>query len=581
MSYIITGANPFVSIKLTEVGRQQLALGQLNFTSWAVGDSEINYDREAIVDANQSDVTLSACSKVLRPVVREPNIKYFIKPSNSTTQYQPINASNMNVVKAIVNNQAEERGFFVDAFTAFTTNLATNLTPVQEFVPNANLTGGTALTLTAATSGFSVGDLILLKVTDSIVGTLALNDTTTPTPNLWFKVQSISGNTVFVDRNLPNYSADTAASSVLIYRGGEVYDTISTGNTTSYWDSGTLSFNSNVNISCSDFPVWNMNNVWCENLAGMSGNTSYEDFTKFGSYQYLGTKNPYLEYLCESSASTFNFNCNGPGISYPDDVHKSISIIHYTNNTISSMYGEFLYVDATNNKIVKVHLPNLMYHRSGYATGSGTTMGMTFIASGATQFIGSSDIQYIDLIEDPAFISSATTTPLVVGKVLPQYKMIIFDDDEIVAAISYKSNRNWTLPFLAANIQAPSGGTSTGILLPNETIYLTYSLEMSGTTGTSYGLMTSLPCQDYVKVTNNTPQPKDIVFRINETDLLPYMRKIEYGGYDGLGFYADSFKLMYQIVADQTIRPDAGQWKVYDYTSTAITVNVGETIDPK
>lgn len=581
MSYIITGANPFVSIKLTEVGRQQLALGQLNFTSWAVGDSEINYDREAIVDANQSDVTLSACSKVLRPVDREPNIKYFIKPSNSTTQYQPINASNMNVVKAIVNNQAEERGFFVDAFTAFTTNLATNLTPVQEFVPNANLTGGTALTLTAATSGFSVGDLILLKVTDSIVGTLALNDTTTPTPNLWFKVQSISGNTVFVDRNLPNYSADTAASSVLIYRGGEVYDTISTGNTTSYWDSGTLSFNSNVNISCSDFPVWNMNNVWCENLAGMSGNTSYEDFTKFGSYQYLGTKNPYLEYLCESSASTFNFNCNGPGISYPDDVHKSISIIHYTNNTISSMYGEFLYVDATNNKIVKVHLPNLMYHRSGYATGSGTTMGMTFIASGATQFIGSSDIQYIDLIEDPAFISSATTTPLVVGKVLPQYKMIIFDDDEIVAAISYKSNRNWTLPFLAANIQAPSGGTSTGILLPNETIYLTYSLEMSGTTGTSYGLMTSLPCQDYVKVTNNTPQPKDIVFRINETDLLPYMRKIEYGGYDGLGFYADSFKLMYQIVADQTIRPDAGQWKVYDYTSTAITVNVGETIDPK
>ena len=581
MSYIITGANPFVSIKLTEVGRQQLALGQLNFTSWAVGDSEINYDREAIVDANQSDVTLSACSKVLRPVDREPNIKYFIKPSNSTTQYQPINASNMNVVKAIVNNQAEERGFFVDAFTAFTTNLATNLTPVQEFVPNANLTGGTALTLTAATSGFSVGDLILLKVTDSIVGTLALNDTTTPTPNLWFKVQSISGNTVFVDRNLPNYSADTAASSVLIYRGGEVYDTISTGNTTSYWDSGTLSFNSNVNISCSDFPVWNMNNVWCVNLAGMSGNTSYEDFTKFGSYQYLGTKNPYLEYLCESSASTFNFNCNGPGISYPDDVHKSISIIHYTNNTISSMYGEFLYVDATNNKIVKVHLPNLMYHRSGYATGSGTTMGMTFIASGATQFIGSSDIQYIDLIEDPAFISSATTTPLVVGKVLPQYKMIIFDDDEIVAAISYKSNRNWTLPFLAANIQAPSGGTSTGILLPNETIYLTYSLEMSGTTGTSYGLMTSLPCQDYVKVTNNTPQPKDIVFRINETDLLPYMRKIEYGGYDGLGFYADSFKLMYQIVADQTIRPDAGQWKVYDYTSTAITVNVGETIDPK
>jgi hypothetical protein len=28
------------------------------------------------------------------------------------------------------------------------------------------------------------------------------------------------------------------------------------------------------------------------------------------------------------------------------------------------------------------------------------------------------------------------------------------------------------------------------------------------------------------------------------------MRKIE-GGYDGLGFYADKFKLLYQIVSDE------------------------------
>jgi hypothetical protein len=32
------------------------------------------------------------------------------------------------------------------------------------------------------------------------------------------------------------------------------------------------------------------------------------------------------------------------------------------------------------------------------------------------------------------------------------------------------------------------------------------------------------------------------------------MRKIE-GGYDGLGFYADKFKLLYQIVSDENTRP--------------------------
>jgi hypothetical protein len=165
---------------------------------------------------------------------------------------------------------------------------------------------------------------------------------------------------------------------------------------------------------------------------------------------------------------------------------------------------------------------------------------------------------------------------MVVGKVFPQYKMIVFDDDEIVAAMSYKSNRNWTLPPLAANIIAPSGGTSTGVLEPNQTIYLTYSLENTAVTG----LTSSLPCQYYIKVTNNTSVGKDIAFRIAETDLLPYMRKIEDVGYDGYGFYANSFKLLYQIVDDSTARPDPSDWKVYDFTSTGITTTSNATIDP-
>lgn len=576
MSYIINNTNPFVSIKLTEKGREQLALGQLNFSYWGIGDSEINYGREAIVDANPTDVTLSATSKVMRPFDRQPNIKYFITPSNATSQYQTVNAGNMNVVKAIVNNEAAERGFFDQSATGFTTTINSTLTPYQELVSDTKFTGSTSFNLTGATS-IAVGDYMMIKLTNDKVGTLTSTDTTKPIPNLWFKVQSIVGTLVTVDRTLPNYSAQTASSQIIFYKSGEVYDTIATGNTTAYWDSGTLSFNSNVNVTCHDVPVWNMNNVWCENMAGMSANTAYEDYTKFGSYPYLGSKNPYFEYLCESTGTSTNFNCNGPGISYPDDVSKSISIIHYTNNTISNLYGEFLYVDATNSKMVKVNMPNLMYHRSGYATNSGTTMGMTFIASGATQLLGTSQIEYIDLVEDPDLISTANTTTMVVGKVFPQLKTIVFHDDEIVAAMSYKSNRNWTLPALAANIQSPSGGTSTGVLQPNETIYLTYSLENTATTG----LTSSLPCQNYIKITNNTSAAKDVVFRMNETDLLPYMRKFESASYDGYGFYANKFKLLYQIVSDTTTRPDSSSWKVFDYTSNAIITTSGQTIDPK
>jgi len=576
MSYIITSASPFVSIKLTEKGREQLSLGQLNFSYWAIGDSEINYGREFIVDSNPTVFPLSASSVVLRPVDKQPNIKSFITSSQSTSNFNPINSSNMNVIKATVNNEATERGFFINNLTAFTTNLSATLTPYHQPVSNSLLSGTTSLTLSGSPV-VNVGDIVLLKLTNSIVGSISADETTKATPNLWFKVQGITGSTLGLDRKLPNFSADTNSSQVIIYKGGEVYNTIATGNTTAYWDTGTLSFNSSVNVTCHDVPVWNMNNVWCENLAGMSGGT-YEDYTYFGSYQYLGSKNPYLEYLCTNSGlTTTTVKCNDPGISYLDEVSKSISIIHYTNNAISNLYGEFLYVDATNSKYVKLHLPNIMYHRDGYATASGTSMGMDFIATGETQMIGDTDIEYIDLIESPDFISSANTTPLVVGKVLPQLKMIIIDDDELVAAMSYKSNRNWTLPELAATLQSPSGGTSTGVLGSNQTMYLTYSLEVSGVSG----LTSSLPCQKYVKIDNITSTAKDVAFRINGTDLLPYMRKIESVGYDGLGFYATNFKLLYQIVSGSTERPDPAAWKAYDFTSNAITVSSGQTINPK
>jgi hypothetical protein len=52
-----------------------------------------------------------------------------------------------------------------------------------------------------------------------------------------------------------------------------------------------------------------MNTVWCENLAGITGLTTtnlYEDYTKFGSYQYLGDKSPYLDYPCGSDLTSVN-----------------------------------------------------------------------------------------------------------------------------------------------------------------------------------------------------------------------------------------------------------------------------------
>lgn len=577
MSYIIDNINPFISIKLTELGRQKIALGALNFAYWAIGDSEINYNRESIMDDSAPKYqNVTNYSKILKPKDKQPDFKYFIT-TDGITNLNNLQPASINVVKAVVNNEASERGFFNNLGGSYQTYSSTTYIVSSVTVSNSIITGGTQIIATGLT--YTAGDLLLFKVTnDALMGQTNFSNTK-PMPNLWFKTTSASaGSTIIVDRTLPNLSGLTGTTQIITYKSGEVWD-IYGSTTVPYWNSGTLSFDSCCDVTCTDVPIWNGNNVWCESPAGFTGITDnsllYEQYWDFGSYDYIGQKHPYLYYECSSDSYLVDIICESPGTSSVDPIRKSIAIIHYTNNTISNVYGEFLYIDNTNNKTTTVEMPDLMWHRRNYATASGTTMGMTFIASGSVGTIPNSEIEYVPLIEDPTKVMGV---PKTVGKVFPQLKTIVFDDDELVMATAYKSNRNWTLPSLAANLVAPQS-SYTGSLETNKTMYLTYQLDNT-VTGTTTGLTTSINCQYYTKITNTTPTTKDIQFRISETDRLPYMRKIELSGYDGLGFYAKNFKLLWQIVDDANDRPKPDAWKVYDYTSTAITTTTNETINP-
>jgi hypothetical protein len=192
------------------------------------------------------------------------------------------------------------------------------------------------------------------------------------------------------------------------------------------------------------------------------------------------------------------------------------------------------------------------------------------------------DIEYYDLIEYSG-MSVTPTLPLVVGKVFPQLQIVVIEDEELVAAMSYKSNRNYTLPDLSAELMSPVNGNCTGVLKAGESLYLTYWLDNVGTgsTGTTSVTTPTLPCQRYTVIDNKTSTDKDIQFRINNVDQLPYMRKREDVAYDGYGFFADTFKVLAQVV-DKNLqnRPSPDGWKVIDFTSTNITGNSGETINP-
>ena len=174
MSYIINNTSAFVNIKLTETGRQKLAQGQLNFTSFGIGDSEINYNREDLFDDYQSDASLSGQSKVLKPVDRQPNIKSFVTAtSNSNQNLNALTQTNITTLKAVVNNKAKERGFFSanTGNTIFTTIDTTDYVKSSGTISGGTISGGTALVSNNfATATYSVGDYILLKIGNDTLG---------------------------------------------------------------------------------------------------------------------------------------------------------------------------------------------------------------------------------------------------------------------------------------------------------------------------------------------------------------------------------------------------------------------------
>lgn len=557
MGYIIQQNQPLINFKLTELGREKIALGQLTFGFWSIGDSEVNYGREEFVKSNIGNTQLSGSSYILNPVDKQHELKYFVTKNEGGEVLNVLNSSDLKTLKYVVNNKAETRGFFDEITTGTFTQKLGGKFLIQD--GSTLLTGTDTISISNA-NNISVGDLILIKVGG------ALNNTNEEAvPYLWYKVMSKLGVNLKLDRATPNTNA---AARYFAYKGGEVKDSFGNTLSSSYWNDDTLSFNSSCDISTEDVPVWNMNNVWDENFAGLTGE-NVQQYQHFGSYRYLGTKNPLFGYdIINDPANIIKCDTN----SVFDDTKKGVSIIHYTNNTISNFYGEFLYVNESKNKTVEVKMPTLMYHRRKFSgSGTGDKVGMKFIASGTLKTVENSNIEYYDLIEDASLV---VNTPQVVGRVFPQYKIVVFDDEEIVAAISYKSNRNWTLPKVDLNLV----NSPTGILPQNKTMYLTYMLYNDSKLALSGG---TLPLQKYVKVTNTTSLSKDVDVLFEDLDLLPYLRKKEDVGYDGYGFYANKIKIIYQIVNDSDDRPTPENWREIDLTSDLLTVNSGETIDPK
>jgi hypothetical protein len=321
---------------------------------------------------------------------------------------------------------------------------------------------------------------------------------------LTYKIVNICLGEITLDRPTPNFINVTSVcyGRVIVYPPNmtTIYDSITPSR---HWNDNVINFESVCYTDEFDVKVWNMNIPWSENPAGLISSIS-KDYTNFGSVAYLGAKE-YFGYASSSgqtdSSSVYYFNSFGDKINVLPEQQKAIGIIHYTNQTVDLFYGEKFALepfdpsnpaDTTGEaRNFKVHIPWLMWHKNPDCCNGQTfwvdppgfedltLLQVQYLQSTKNVDMNNPGMRYYHLWDTNA---NANGIPNRVGKVFPDDKLVIIDDEEIIAAMSYKSNRNWTIPSPKISLITPNtcgndSSTVTGILTGlTESLYVTYRL---------------------------------------------------------------------------------------------------------
>ena len=510
--YLLNEPTTFINIKLTDDGRRLLSLGKLTFNKALLSDREINYG----IDRNGS-YDLGCCNRIIAPKDYAPGFQF---PIN----FDGTDAFDITIGSArqIITATTESAGFFTGDTNAWAIDMeefkGSNTIDYSVYTPDGTnqiiLAGG-------GTGYFPTGGELMYIPWEPIQNSGKTYDSSTivfsanPTNNLWYRVLTgdTGTTTVTLDREVPNFGGASTSQVLNTYiypfNGVETY----------YGSASTV-----------DTRVWNMNIIRTSSVEGT--NSSISGYTSYGSIQYNGTK----QYLGFSSET------------------RQIGVIHYTNEFTGNTYAEQLV-----EKSVVVDIPNVMWHRYSASAGQGVNFGIKlYDIAGGSIFDAASQTTYRELRD------GTTISDYVIGRVYHKLKMIVITDPELLTAITYKSNRSYTLPSI--NIDSSSvpkspldSGTATGILQSGYSYYVTYITESDSaySSGSSYGYPQSLPCQYIQRIDGALDSNLNPLYLRGyfNTSFFPYLRNSSgMNSFSGTGWNANKVQLLVNKV-DLTINP--------------------------
>ena len=620
MGYILKNTSGLINTKITDAARQKLSQGRFNIAYFQIGDSEMLYNKLSPTYIISNSMVLesgfNAQNMTGVPESNKQNVKYpyYVDGDGGNTYGLPT----MDSVVSPIYNTAAMRGFFSADTSSLPTNwnvlVSSGYTLTSNFVVDmTSLDGTNTVTVSANTCNVSQtvdpspGDFVTIyydnlgNCTDD-----EFMEMSSCYPILTYRVVDYCDFVLTLDRNAPDFTnidLTNVFSRLVVYpkQMTDLYDSLTPLN---HYSDNIINFESVCAEDEFDVKIWNMNIPWSETLAGIDS-ALFKDYEQFGSVNYLGTKE-YLGYMSNSgqtffisnaysaeTTDTYYYNSFGEIIEVQPEEQKAIGIIHYTNQTIDLFYGEkfaFQPYDATFNNTgqarnFRLHLPWLMWHKNpeccmgetfwvdppGFDTLELFENGVRYVQSTKNDDMNELGIRYYHLWDTNA---NPDGYPSRVGKVFPDDRIIVIDDEELLAAMTYKSNRNWTIPapklFLSTPNTCNSLGDSQGVLTgSNQTMFVTYRF-----TNTS-AFTNSLHCNYYSKIQgpNNICNPSDSEnVGVRFGDDFPCLT-----GYSNTykqGFFGEKLEILCQKVTTGS-RPEPDKWKVIDFTSelSATTVN--------
>lgn len=425
MAFIPKEPTNFLSIRLTNVGRRMLSLGKLKFSSAVLSDREIDYRFGLEVDYDHS------CNRVLTTMGDAPPLPY----SNFDGTPPLSLEGNVYSDKKVITATTASYGIFsaitdVNAFSGYVMDQSFNLgsgnTTTSEFDGDN--------TIEVTTGAPAEKGIVVFTGLQTRFGTITNPDglPSIPTVALWYRFSATTSTQMTLDRPTAYFDNTSARDVSLFFLPWSGAD--------SYYGTG----------ATSSSPVWNLNIVRTSTEIG-SPEVGLR-YNRYGSLEYAGAKR------------SFGFDMDT----------RAVGFVHYSNSDTGNTFGEQFIPKQT-----VVDLPLIMWHRYISEPGEATVKGVRFSdASSDIYYDETARTHYTLLMESSEFGGSYA-----VGRVYFKLRIIVLTDQELLTALSYKSNRNWTLPPMSVSLvnepRPPlSNLTASGSCESGKTYYVTYRVIM-------------------------------------------------------------------------------------------------------